>query len=101
MQAALLPDREALHDDHAPAVAASGEPELISPRQAFREEDRVLERDQWGKDQGGVGLERGAERIATGKVRKGGAGRRRGLWRHQPRKRKKARQNGGFLLDPE
>ena len=41
--AALLPDGEALDDEHAAAFAAPTEPKLIAPRQALREEDRVLE----------------------------------------------------------
>ena len=41
--AALLPDGEALDDDHAAAFAAPAEAKLIAPRQALRQEDRVLE----------------------------------------------------------
>ena len=41
--AALLPDGKALDDDHAAAFAAPAEPQLIAPRQALRQEDRVLE----------------------------------------------------------
>src|SRR6185312_16277702 len=99
--AALLPDGEALDDDHAAAVAASTEPKLIAPREAFREKDCVLERDRGRGDHGGVGLERGAERVSACDVRKGGAGGRGGLRRHQPREGEKARQDGGFLLDPQ
>ena len=41
--AALVPDGKALDDDHAAAFAAPAEPKLIAPRQALRQEDRVLE----------------------------------------------------------
>jgi len=41
--AALLPDGEALDHDHAAAFAAPTDAQLIAPRQALRQEDRVLE----------------------------------------------------------
>src|SRR6185437_4004608 len=96
-----LPYRKALHDYDAGAIAAPPQPELITPRQTAGKEDCVLERDRGRGSHDAVGLERGAQRMAAGDVRKGGAGGRGGFRRYQPCERKKARQNGRFLLHLE
>jgi hypothetical protein len=74
--ASLVPDGEALDDDEPAALAAPAEPQLIAPRQALREEHGVFERDHGRGDQGGIRLERGAERIAAADIRqrRGGGG---------------------------
>src|SRR5581483_5491453 len=101
VMAALLPDGEALDDDEAAAIAAPAEAQLVAARQACCEKDRILERDRGRWNHGGVGLERSAERVAADDVGECGTGGGRRLCRHQAREREKARQHGGFLLDPQ